>query len=287
MELLHRDGSKTQTAAGQERLLKFLYATLPGRLLLRLLICTWVSRAAGRLLSGKLSCLAIPSFIRNNGIDMSQFEPRRYQSYNDFFTRRIRPEARPVDLEETHFISPCDSKLTVIPVCADGRFVIKHTEYTLCSLLRDDALAERYEGGQLLLFRLAVDDYHRYCFPVDARVGRSVRIRGVFHTVMPLANDHVPVYKENTREYCLLSSERFGELVMMEVGALLVGRIVNHPVSGRVRRGQEKGMFEFGGSTIVLLVEKDRVAMDEDLVRNSQNGYETVVKYGEKIGIAM
>ena len=108
----------------------------------------------------------------------------------------------------------------------------------------------------------------------------------MLHTVNPLANDHFPIYKENAREYCLLRTDTFGELVMMEVGALMVGRIVNHHGAARVLRGQEKGYFQFGGSTIVLLVQPGMARIDRDILDNSRNGIETIVRMGERIGCA-
>ena len=108
----------------------------------------------------------------------------------------------------------------------------------------------------------------------------------MLHTVNPIANDVYPIYKENAREYSILHTDAFGDILMMEVGALLVGRIVNHHGAAEVRRGQEKGYFQFGGSTVVLLVEKGRLTVDSDILANSAEGAETIVKMGEKIGCA-
>ena len=102
----------------------------------------------------------------------------------------------------------------------------------------------------------------------------------------PVANDVYPIYKENTREYSLLKTKRFKTILMMEVGALMVGRITNYEEAGTVRKGQEKGKFEFGGSTIILLLQKDAAVLDSDLIRNTEEGYETIVKMGERIGTA-
>ena len=113
------------------------------------------------------------------------------------------------------------------------------------------------------------------------------RIPGVLHTVNPLANDHYPIYKENSREYTVIHNDIFGDVLTMEVGALMVGKIHNHHEKAQVKRGQEKGYFLFGGSTVVMLLEKDRIRLDEDILRNSAEGIETIVKYGEKIGIAL
>ena len=130
-----------------------------------------------------------------------------------------------------------------------------------------------------------VDDYHRYIYPVDAKKSRNVRIPGIFHTVNPIANDHYPIYKENTREYCLLKTERFDTLLMMEVGALLVGKIENRTRGQKiVHRGEEKGNFAFGGSTIIVLTRKGTVLPKMRFVEHTREGIETKVKMGERVG---
>ena len=281
-----RDGLLIEGADGQDRLLAALYGSAFGRMLLKPLTAPPLSRLAGKFLSTRASRVFIQPFIKNNRIDMSQFLPEEYASYNDFFSRRIRPEVRPIDMDPRHLISPCDSKLTVLPITETGRFTLKHTEYTVGSLLKDPTLASAFLGGWACIFRLTVDDYHRYCYAFDGEKGENIRIPGKLHTVNPIANDFFPISKENAREYTLLRTREFGEVLAMEVGALLVGKIVNHHGPASVRRGQEKGYFQFGGSTVVLLLKKDTAAIDSDILENSQNGIETVVKFGEKIGIA-
>lgn len=286
MKQRSRDGVLIEGADGQDRLLAALYGSVLGRMLLKPLTAPGLSKLAGRFLSTKASKIFISPFIRRNRIDMSQFEPVEYGSYNDFFSRRIRPEARPVDRNPRHLISPADSKLTALPITENCRFTLKHTEYTVGSVLKDPTLAARYAGGWALIFRLTVDDYHRYCYAFDAEKGENIAIPGKLHTVNPIANDVFPIYKENAREYTILRTREFGEVIAMEVGALLVGKIVNHQVAATVKRGQEKGYFQFGGSTVVLLLKQDTVSLDSDILENSRNGIETVVKFGEKIGIA-
>ena len=281
-----RDGRLIEGADGQDRLLGALYGNALGRMLLKPLTATGLSKAAGAFLSTRASCIFIKPFIKSNRIDMSQFEPVAYESYNDFFSRRIREGARTVDMDPRHLISPADSKLTVLPITETGRFTLKHTAYTVGSLLKDPALAAEFVGGWACIFRLTVDDYHRYCYAFDAEKGENIRIPGRLHTVNPIANDFFPIYKENAREYTLLRTKEFGEVIAMEVGALLVGKIVNHHGAASVQRGQEKGYFQFGGSTVVLLLKQDTAVIDSDILENSQNGIETVVKFGEKIGMA-
>lgn len=286
MQWLDRQGNVVPGDDGQDRLLETLYGNVWGRALVWVMIRPWVSHAAGVLLDSPLSAAAVKPFIRKNRIDMTDYEDRKFRSFNDFFTRRIAPGKREFDMVPEHLTAPCDSKLTVWEIGPDSRFRIKNTDYTLASLLRSEELAEHYRGGTLLLFRLTVGDYHRYSFPDSGRVGSGVKLKGVYHTVNPAANDRYPIYKENTREYTILESDHFGRVLQMEVGAAMVGRIKNHPCQERVNRGQEKGMFEFGGSTVILLLEKGRIQMDADLIRNTDEGFETVVKLGQKIGIA-
>ena len=287
MKLKRRDGTMIERTDGQEKLLKLLYGTVWGRMLLRPLTAPAISELAGKLLSTRLSCILINPFIRHNHIDMSQFEKRIYDSYNDFFSRKIRAGLRPVDMQPQHLISPCDSKLTVLPVTEKTSFMLKHTRYRAASLLKNEQLADEYAGGFVLIFRLSVEDYHRYIYIADGEKTENVRIPGVFHTVNPIANDYYPIYKENAREYSTLHTREFGDILMMEVGALLVGKIVNHHEKAHVRRGQEKGYFQFGGSTVVLLLKKNTVRIDGDILNNSRQGVETIVRCGEKIGTAV
>lgn len=282
-----RNGRLIEQKNGQDRILGILYRTVCGRLLLKPLTLPMVSKAAGIFLSTPVSCFLISPFIKKNNIDMTQYEPVKYKSYNEFFTRKIKSGLRPVDADPSHFISPCDSKLTVLPITKDCHFTLKHTTYTVGSLLKNEKLAKEYEGGYALIFRLTVDDYHRYCYVCNGVKEDNVFIQGVLHTVNPLANDYFPIYKENSREYSILHTKEFGDIVMMEVGALLVGKIVNHHEKYKVFRGQEKGYFEFGGSTVVILVKKNAVQVDADILENSIQGIETVVKFGEKIGISV
>ena len=284
MKQKFRNGNLIEVDNGQDKFLKRLYGSTMGRILLKPLVTPVVSNIAGAFLSTKCSCILIKPFIRNNNIDMSQFEDVKYNSYNEFFSRKIREGARTIDRKATHFISPCDSKLTVLPISADTKFTLKHTEYSVSSLLKNKELAREYQGGYAFIFRLTVDDYHRYCYVDDGTKEANVRIPGKFHTVNPIANDYYPIYKENTREYSILHSKHFGDIVMMEVGALLVGKIVNLHEEATVKRGEEKGYFQFGGSTVVLLVKADKVNVDEDILGNSKEGIETIVKFGEKIG---
>lgn len=268
----------------QDRFLKMMYGNAAGRMLMKPLVTPFVSEIGGRLLDSRLSATFIKPFVKANGIDLRMCEKTAFDSYNDFFTRKLKPGAREITMDEDIFISPCDGKLTVYPIEKDTHFFIKHTPYTVSELLKNKKIADRYRGGLAWIFRLSVEDYHRYCYVADGRKSGNVRIPGIFHTVNPAANDVYPVYKENTREYSLLCTENFGTVLMMEVGALMVGKIENRHGKCVVQRGQEKGNFAFGGSTIILLTQKDKVSADSDLLKNTECEYETIVQMGEKIG---
>lgn len=276
--------SKQDTAPG--KWLWRLYHTKMGAICMQILTRRFVSKAAGAFLDTKLSCKLIEGYIKRNNIDMTQFIDENYASFNAFFTRHIRPELRPVDTDASAFISPCDGKVSVYPITADNTFEIKGFTYTVETLLKNKAVAQRYEGGLCIVLRLAVDDYHRYIYLDDCISGKEHFIKGKLHTVQNVALEARRVFTENCRAWTLLHTENFGTVAQVEVGAMMVGRISNNfrDRAVTVKRGDEKGRFEFGGSTIVLLVQKDRVNLDEEFLTNTQNELETIVRCGERIG---
>ena len=280
-----RDGTKIDGTTGQDHLLEVIYGHALTRMLLRPFLSPAVSDICGKFLSTRLSRRIIPSFVKKNHIDLGIYEKQEFDSYNAFFTRKIKAEQRPINEQKNILISPSDGKVTAYPITQKGRFWIKHTQYSAAQLLKDERLAERYMGGWIYVIRLTVDDYHRYCYVADGRKSRQRKIRGVLHTVNPVANDYYPIYKMNSREYCLLKTKELGTILLMEVGALMVGKIHNHEEdSAQVKRGDEKGMFEFGGSTIVVMTEPGMAEPDKDIIHNTKAQAETLVKMGEPIG---
>ena len=269
----------------QNRILTRLYDTYAGRILLKFLVMPVVSRTAGIFMDSPLSVPYIRKFIEKNNLDTSDYVMNNFRSYNEFFTRQIQQGKRPIDCNAKHLISPCDAKLSVYRINRNSIFRIKDSFYRV-SDMTNKFLARRYEGGYCFIYRLAVDDYHRYCYIDDGQKTENVFIQGEFHTVNPIALRHYNIYKRNSREYTVLHTDNFGDVVHIEVGALMVGRICNHHGEYSFSRGEEKGMFEFGGSTIVQLFEKNAVRPDIDILKNTRAGYETVVRYGEKVGKA-
>lgn len=267
--------------------LRFLYHNPIGRVILKVLTRPFVSKIVGKYMDSSLSKRRIKKFIKQNNLDLSCCQIEEWRSFNAFFHRHIRPETRPMgDPDAGELISPADSKVLVYPIQNGLVLPIKESEYTVTSLLQNEALAKQYQNGWAVVFRLCVDDYHRYCFPVSGEKEPDVFIPGKLHTVQPIALRMHPVFCENSRSYTLLHTKQFGDVIQMEVGALMVGKIVNHSanVPQSVAAGEEKGYFAFGGSTIVLLFSENTFEPDAELIANTQSDLETVVRFGETIG---
>lgn len=284
MKIFDRKGREIIVDQGQNNFLKLLYSHMLGRCVLKLLTLPFITDIGGAYMKSSLSRRRIQPFIEKNHIDMSEYIDQEFKCYNDFFVRRIRKDKRPINLDKNVFIAPADSKLTYYPIFENTHFKIKDTFYSLEDLLQNESLARDYRGGECFIFRLTVDDYHRYCFIDDGTKEEDCYIKGIFHTVNPIANDYYPIYKQNSRSYSILHTKNFDDVIMMEVGAMMVGKIVNHSLEC-FSKGQEKGYFEFGGSTIVVLIKANIIDVDEDIVRNSSKHDETRVLMGEKIGV--
>lgn len=266
-------------------LIRFLYGTAAGRICLKPFVSRSFSRFMGKLLSGRISRLLISGFIRRNHIDMSEYEKRDYVSFNDFFTRKVRADARPIDCDPYHLISPCDGNLLAYDITPDSCFTVKRIKYSLESLLCSREIAARFCGGTCLVFRLTPAHYHRYIFIDNIREFGTIYIDGIFHCVRPPALMNTPVFITNCREYALMATENFGSVVHMEVGAMSVGKISNHEIACPIRRGEEKGFFEFGGSTVIVLLAKGVARLRPDIAESSAYGLESPVQLGEQIGV--
>ncbi len=265
-------------------MLEFLYQTILGRVILKILTWPMLSGGIGRFMDSRLSEWIIPAFIQKNNIDMSEYQVEEYRSFNDFFCRRIRPELRPIDVRKDVLIAPCDGLLRVYPIQDDLVIPVKESHYRISDLLRDRDLAQKYHDGTCLVFRLCVHHYHRYCYPDSGIKTRNIYIPGVLHTVRPVALREVPVFTENSREYTMVCSDHFGDIIQMEVGAMLVGKIDNYHAEALVSRGEEKGRFLYGGSTIILLLEKGAAEINSEILHATENGQEVEVKMGQAIG---
>ena len=265
-------------------LARLLYDYPLGEAFMNLLSFPPLSKAAGLFLDSRLSMGLIPIFVKAAKISLEDYDLKDIHSFNAFFRRKIKKGRRPVEENPEVMIAPCDGLLRVYQVEGDTVFPVKEKPYTLTSLLRSKKLAGRYAGGYILVYRLCVDNYHRYAYVDSGRKSKNVHLPGMLYTVRPAALKKRPVLAENSREYTLIQSKSFGPLIQMEVGAMFVGRIVNHEGAGFARRGQEKGMFEYGGSTVIVLVQKGKLLLREDIEEASKEGKETPVRLGEAVG---
>ena len=281
--IVRERNSKENIILESPKALDFFYGTVIGRILLKPFITKTASNIVALYMNSGLSKHKIKKFVDKNDINLFEYDDKKYKSYNDFFIRKVISEKRPINSTKDVLISPCDSKVTAYKIEDDLTLNIKNSYYTIDTLVDKDIM-EEYRGGTALVFRLSTDNYHRYCYIDSGSKGKNFHIKGVYHTVQPISLGHYNFYKTNSREWTILNTKNFGKVIQVEVGALCVGRIKNNHESYIYKKGEEKGYFEFGGSTIVLLFKKNVVKLDDDININSQEGIETIVKYGERIG---
>ncbi len=275
---------KTEKVLG-EKWLSWLYGNPVGEASMYILVKRkFFSSIYGNMMDWKSSAEKIEPFIDEYNIDMDIVENQEYNSFNDFFTRKLKLSARPVDSLVNVVVSPADGKILAYANLNNDDFIVKGVKFDVSSFLNDTKLAKFYKSGSLVIIRLAPYDYHRFHFPVSGNVSQPIKIDGDLYSVNPIAlRQMIDIFFINKREYVIISTEQFGKVIMAEVGATMVGSIVQTYNSNAVTKGEEKGYFKFGGSTVVLLFEEDKIHIDDDLLINTASGLETEVKMGEKI----
>ena len=230
----------------------------------------------------------IPSFVRKYSINLEEIEypANEYPDFNAFFTRRLKPGARPFAPDADTLACPADGKVLVYQQLLEGaRIPVKGASVPLKLLLDSEEEAHAYLHGSALVVRLAPYDYHRFHFPDSGEAGPTRVVPGRYYIVNPLGLARVPgVFWRNKRAITEINSDGFGRIACVEVGGFAVGSIVQSYTPGRVFRGQEKGYFQFGGSTLVLLFEPGTVDFDDDLKEDSGRGTEVHVQAGNRIG---
>lgn len=281
--MLYDRDNKKYINVRDSKFLAFFYNNIIGRCILKIFTKKWFSNLIAIYFNSTFSKIRIKRFIKKNKINMDDYLKQEYKSFDDFFIRKIDLSKRPLQEEKTVLVSPCDAKLSIYKIDEHTNLHIKNSWYTIGELLQDEALAKKYDNGFCLVFRLCVDDYHRYYYIDDGEVILHKRIDGRLHTVRPIALKYKKVFSENTREYNLLKTTSFGNVIQMEVGALLVGKICNHDQKNFLR-GSEKGYFRFGGSTIVMLFEHDKIEFAPDIVDKINSDIEIKVQLFETIG---
>lgn len=234
----------------------------------------------------------IADFIRNFDVDMADFAKQNFESFNDFFIRALAPGARPIAARSNRRIavSPADCRMMVFPSVADcQRLWVKSKKFTVDDLLSKQCPTEvrhKLKDCSVMISRLAPHDYHHWHMPVDAKFVASYQVAGALYSVTPAAiNSSLNVLGENQRTVYVFESLQFGTVVMVAVGAALVGCIESVSKPGEtLRKGDEHGYFKFGGSTVITMFEKGKIEFDNDLLSNSNRPIETLIKMGQSIG---
>ena len=276
----------TESVMGSQAL-NFAYNTLLGRSLWCLLFNTgFLSRIMGKYYDSPRSKKNIPDLLKIPGIYPNEAEKdwQEYSSFNDFFTRKLKPEARSFSPDKQLLSSPADGRLLVYPeISPDSPMPVKGAMRSLNELCAANLPSPKYS---VAVIRLAPIDYHRYHFPCDCQQeGKEIFISGKYHSVNPIAFAKAPdLFVENTRCITPLISDVFGKFLYLAIGAFGVGSIINTASGGKYDKGDEKGFFKFGGSTVILVMESGKTIFDADLLKNSADGIETRILCGETIG---
>jgi phosphatidylserine decarboxylase len=280
---------KTEHIYG-ERWMRLAYENPIGRLFVWGLIRrAFFSQWYGYKMRKADSALRILPFIASYDLDADEFakSPFDYKSFNEFFYRALKPGARPIAGGDEVAVFPADGRHLAFQDVgrADG-FYVKGQQLALAELFGDAALAEKFAGGALLISRLCPVDYHRFHFPVAGAPGEPRLIKGWLYSVSPIAlRRRLRYLVENKRVVTLVESPQFGTVAIIEVGATNVGSIQQSFVPGRaVAKGEEKGLFAFGGSCVITVFQRGRIRFDADVVEQSAQQLETFAKMGERLG---
>ncbi|QGU93763.1 phosphatidylserine decarboxylase [Clostridium bovifaecis] len=273
-----------------DKYLEWTYSSPVGLRFLELLIKKRLfSKLYGGFCDSKLSKIKINKFIEEFNIDENHFKSHKsdYKCFNDFFARNLKDEVRPIDYNTNILISPGDGRMVAYEnININNLLQVKGLTYSLKDLIQNKDLAEKYIGGTCIVLRLAPTDYHRFHFLDWGICEDTHKIHGHYYSVNPIALEKIPkLFCENKREYSLFHSNNFGNVLYIDVGATCVGSIIQtYTPYVEVKKGDEKGYFKFGGSTIILFFESSKVKIDSDILEQTINGFECKVQMGEKIG---
>ncbi|MCP3965733.1 MAG: phosphatidylserine decarboxylase [Lentisphaerae bacterium] len=289
IEYIERESSeiKIEKPPG-EFYLKFLYHNPLGSLPLHMLVKRkFLSSFYGHLMSRSSSKKNIAPFVEQYNIDMTEvLQPiDEFNSFNDFFIRKLKPSARRI---QSGIVSPADGKVLAFQNLDEiSEFFVKGSKFTLAKFLGSEKLAEKHRNAAIFIIRLAPNDYHRFHFPYSGKASAAKRIRGCYYSVSPYAvnPNFARAFCENKREYCLLETDDKGTMLVCPVGATMIGNIVEtYTPENHVNKGDEMGYFGFGGSSVALIIDSDKVEIAADILKNTKDGLETTIRMGEIIG---
>jgi phosphatidylserine decarboxylase len=274
---------------------RFLYGNPLGGALESALLCRpWFSKLYGAYQSSGHSARGIDEFVRKFEIPMEEYEPGPFPTFNEFFIRKLKPGVRAFETDPNRFSAPAEGRYLVFPSVGENTpLPVKGATLNARALLGIEENPEEasrlglrhFVGGPGFIARLCPVDYHRFHFPDSGKVIARFRRRGSLRSVNPIALAvRGDLLFRNEREVSILETKNFGRIAYVEVGAICVGKIVqSHPDDREFERGDEKGYFLFGGSTVIVIGEKGGFEFDEDLLDKSKTGVECLVRLGEGI----
>ena len=280
-------------------MVKLLYNSTPGKILTPLFANKYISKTYGVMQNSMLTQLKVPKFVKNFNIDLGDYEPgsvdtsnqaMSYRHFNEFFIRKFKEGKR-------EFLSESDK----MPACAEARYYgyesvgedtvvpVKGKYLNEEKILGNHELAKEFKGGPLLIARLCPVDYHRYHYVDGGKTLANYHISGEYHSVNPLAlKFKSDIFMANERRVSIVETENFGKLAYVEVGAVCVGKIIQtHPEDKEFKRGDEKGYFLFGGSTVILMGQKGKWKPSDDILNNTKEKRETYIHLGDEIGLKL
>lgn len=281
-----KNAQETEKVYG-EQAVRFFYENPIGKFFTQTVLKRpLLSKIYGDIQSSPKSKSKIKPFIQKFDIAMDEYEDREFKTFNDFFTRKFKPGKRTFNPSPDVLCAPAEGRyLAFREISLDQSFPVKGSHLTPAAILGSSERASAFEGGPAFIIRLCPTDYHRFHFPDNGKVEEHFRVPGKLHSVNPIAlESYSKIFMTNERQVSLLDTEYFGKLAYIEVGAVCVGKIQQtHALNQPFNKGDEKGYFEFGGSTLILFGEKGKWKPDEDLLKISDNQMETFVKLGQQI----
>ncbi|MFK8113943.1 MAG: phosphatidylserine decarboxylase [Rubripirellula sp.] len=292
-EIVYHDRYQNKTCVEKvygDEFLRWTYGTMPGKVALNALVKRAVfSHWYGWRMDRAKSRRKIESFIADYELDQNEFleDPSTFKNFNEFFFRKLKPTARPIDSDQASIVFPADGRHLCIPdLSKSSGLFVKGESFELSTLLDDPALTEQFAGGSLLLSRLCPVDYHRFHFPFGGQVGKARLINGPLYSVNPIAlRQNIEILATNKRCLTKLESPSLGSVLLMEIGATCVGGICQtFSEGGVVNKGDEKGYFRFGGSSTITIFEPGRMQFDQDLLENSAAQQELYARFGDRLG---
>jgi phosphatidylserine decarboxylase len=277
-------------------MIKLLYNSVPGKALAPIFANKFLSKIYGTIQNSHLTQLKVPKFVENFNIDLEEYKPGSlevenqalsYKNFNEFFIREFREGKREIVADKNLLAAPAEARyFGYDKITPDLTVPVKGKFLTAQGILQNEKWGDTFNNGPLMIARLCPVDYHRYHYPDDGQTLDHYSIHGQFHSVNPLAlKSRGDILIANERRVAILETQNFGKLAYVEVGAAMVGKIVqSYPETQSFQKGDEKGYFLFGGSTVILMGEEGRWRPSEDMLENTKKGIETYIKLGDTVG---